>query len=100
MLKFINLVIACVHFFLLVELLQSPLCLRVTFPLKYGTRHVLLCVDPRVGNIVASVSPPSNVAGVQACLEELEKMVTSNWSSLSSQLLKLQYGRGGGIVWG
>ena len=77
-------------FGVLVELVESPLCLRVKVPLKYTTKNVLLCVDPRVGNIVASIDPPSDVNGVQTCLEELEKTVTSNWSTLPAQLLKLQ----------
>ncbi len=80
-------VCACV---LVVELLQCPLCLRVTVPLKYASRTVSLCVDPRVGNIVASIDPPSDAGGVKTCLEELEKAVTSNKSTLPSQLLKLQ----------
>lgn len=77
-------------FVFIVELVESPLCLRVKVPLKYTTKNVLLCVDPRVGNIVASIDPPSDVNGVQTCLEELEKTVTSNWSTLPAQLLKLQ----------
>jgi len=72
------------------ELVESPLTLRVDVPLKYGSRTVRLCVDPRVGNIVASIDPPISTDGVKACLEELEKNVTSNCSTLPVQLSKLQ----------
>ena len=72
------------------ELQESPMCLRIKVPLKYGSRDLVLGVDPRVGNIVASVDPPCSVGGVVACLEELEKVVSSNSSTLPTQLTKLQ----------
>lgn len=72
------------------ELQDLPLCLKIGVPLKYGTRHVVLGVDPRVGNIVAVLEPPFSVGKVPQCLEELEKAVTSSWSSLPAQLTKLQ----------
>ena len=72
------------------ELCEVPLCLNIKVPLKYGTGCVILGVDTRVGNIVASVDPPCPVGGVPACLEELERVVTSTWSKLLAQLSKLQ----------
>ena len=69
---------------------EVPLCLRVQVPLKYGTRCVVLGVDPRVGNIVAVMEPPLAVGKVQQYLEELEKAVTPSHSNLPPQLNKLQ----------
>lgn len=51
---------------------------------------MLLGVDPRVGNIVASVKPPCTSEGVQRCLGDLEKAVTASREALPAQLNMLQ----------
>ena len=76
--------------FHIADLLDLPLCLRIRIPLKYDSSVLILGVDPRIGNIVASVEPACDVGGVSVCLEELEKVVTSTWSTLPGQLAKLQ----------
>ena len=69
---------------------MTPMCLRILIPLKYGSRQVLLGVDSRVGNLVASLDTPCTVGKVPACLEKLEKEVMSSWSKLPAQLSELQ----------
>ena len=69
---------------------ESQLCMSVSVRVKYGRREVLLGVDPRVGNIVASVEPPCTSEGVQRCLGDLEKSVTASRESLPAQLSTLQ----------
>ena len=64
------------------------LCVHV--PLKYGTRDVVLCVDSRVGHIIATVEPPCQVGRVSSFVEEMEKVVTSNKAALSTHLDQLQ----------
>ena len=66
------------------------MCMSVSVPVKYGRRRVLLGVDPRVGNILASVEPPCASEGVQRCLGELEKTVTASRETLPAQLNTLQ----------
>ena len=66
------------------------MCMSVSVPVKYGRRQVLLGVDPRVGNIVASVEPLCTSEGVQRCLGELEKAVTASRETLPAQLNTLQ----------
>ena len=67
-----------------------PLSLRLTIPLKYGSQKLVLGVDPRIGHLVAAVEPPCEVGKVPTCLDNLEKAVTTSWSSLPAQLAKLQ----------
>ncbi len=74
----------------LAELQMVPLCLRIKVPLKYGSHQVVLGVDPRIGHLVAAMDTPCMVGKVPACLEELEKAVTTSWSTLPAQLAKLQ----------
>lgn len=64
------------------------LCVHV--PLKYGTRDVVLCVDTRVGHITATIEPPCQVGRVSLFVEEMEKAVTSNRTTLSVHLNRLQ----------
>ena len=66
------------------------MCVSVIVPVKYGRRRVVLGVDPRVGNVVASVEPQCTCVRVQQCLVELEKVVTANRESLPAQLSTLQ----------
>lgn len=72
------------------ELHVLPVCLRIAVPVKYGCRHVVLGVDSRVGNIVASLAPPCSLGKLGACLEDMERAVTSSWTNLPAQLEKLQ----------
>lgn len=72
------------------ELHVLPVCLRIVVPVKYGRRHVVLGVDSRVGNIVASLDPPCSLGKLGACLEDMERAVTSSWTNLPAQLEKLQ----------
>lgn len=69
---------------------ESHMCMCVIVPVKYGKRKVILGVDPRVGNVVASVEPRCTCGRVQQCLVELEKVVTASRENLPAQLSTLQ----------